>query len=130
MKTRNIEHKILFRATPQAIYNALMNQKQHAQFTGERAPIRAKAGVPFSGGGRHITGITLDLKPGKRIVHAWRSQNRPDGHCSIAAFALAAESGGTRLRLTQIGVPSNDYEWKNNGWRMPYRQPLKEFLEK
>ena len=130
MKTKNIEHKVRFRATPRAIYHALMNQKQHAQFTGERARIRAKAGVPFDCYHRYITGITLDLKPGKRIVQAWRSQNWPDGHYSIVTFTLTAKSGRTQLHFTQIGVPANDYARKDNGWRMHYWQPLKEFLEK
>lgn len=130
MKTKNIEHKVRFRATPRAIYNALMNQKQHTQFTGERARIRAIAGAPFDCYHRYITGITLDLKPGKRIVQAWRSQNWPDGHYSIVTFTLTAKSGGTQLHFTQIGVPANDYARKNNGWRMHYWQPLKEFLEK
>jgi len=130
MKTKNIEHKVRFRATPRAIYHALMNQKQHSQFTGERARIRAKAGAPFDCYQRYITGITLDLKPGKRIVQAWRSQNWPDGHYSIVTFTLTAKSGGTQLHFTQIGVPADDYARKNNGWRMHYWQPLKKFLEK
>ncbi|HXR04509.1 MAG TPA: SRPBCC family protein [Verrucomicrobiae bacterium] len=131
MKTKTIEHKVLFRATPKAIYDALMNRKQHTQFTGERARIRAKAGAPFDCYDRYITGITLDLKPGKRIVQAWRSQNWPEGHYSIVTFVFTAKSGGTtELRFTQIGVPGNDYARKNSGWRMHYWQPLKQYLEK
>jgi len=131
MKTKTIEHKVRFRATPKAIYNALMNQQQHTQFTGERARIRAKAGAPFDCYDRYITGIMLDLKPGRRIVQAWRSQNWPDGHYSIVTFALAAKSRGvTELRFTQTGVPSGDYARKNNGWQMHYWQPLKAFLER
>ena len=130
MKTKTIEHKVLFQATPPAIYHALMNQKQHTQFTGERARIRAKVGAPFDCYNRYITGITLDLIPGKRIVQAWRSQNWPDGHYSVVTFALSEKSGGTELHFTQTGVPASDYARKNNGWRMHYWQPLKEFLEK
>ena len=130
MKARYIQHTVLIRATPKAVYDALMNEKKHSQFTGERARIRAKTGAPFSCYDGYITGITLELEPAKRIVQAWRSQNWPDGHYSIVTFALSKKAGGTQLRFTQIGVPANDYARKNRGWQMHYWQPLKEFLEK
>ncbi|HLX95689.1 MAG TPA: SRPBCC family protein [Verrucomicrobiae bacterium] len=128
MKT--IEQTVLIRATPKAIYDALMDGKKHSKFTGERAKVRARVGAPFSCYNGYITGITLDLKPGQHIVQAWRSQNWPEGHYSIVTFALSKKSGGTQLRFTQIGVPANDYARKSQGWRMHYWQPLKEFLEK
>jgi activator of HSP90 ATPase len=130
MKTKNIQHTVLIRATPKAIYDALMNEKKHSRFTGERASIRAKVGAAFSCYDGYITGVTLELEPAKLIVQAWRSQNWPDGHYSIVTFAFSKKSGGTQLRFTQTGVPANDYARKNNGWRMHYWQPLKEFLEK
>jgi uncharacterized protein YndB with AHSA1/START domain len=131
VKTKNIEHTVLIRATPKEIYEALMNGKKHSQFTGAAAKICAKAGAVFSYYGDYITGITLELKPGKRIVQAWRSQGWPEGHYSIVTFALAKKSGGrTQLRFTQAGIPANDYAKKNQGWRTHYWQPLKKFLEK
>jgi uncharacterized protein YndB with AHSA1/START domain len=130
MNTKAIQYTVLIRATPKAIYDALMNEKKHSQFTGERAKVRAKVGAPFSCYDGYITGITLELEPGKLIVQAWRSQNWPAGIWSIVTFRLARKSGGTQLRFTQIGVPANDYARKNNGWRMHYWQPLKQFLEK
>ena len=130
MKTRNIEQTVLINATPRQVYHALMNQKKHAQFTGERARIRAKVGAPFNCYDDYITGVTLDLKPAQRIVQAWRSQNWPQGHYSVVTFALFKKSGATQLRFTQIGVPASDYARKNNGWRMHYWHPLKAFLEK
>lgn len=131
MKTKNIQHTVLIRATPKQIYAALMNGKKHSQFTGEPAKIRAKAGAAFSCYDGYITGVTLEFKPGRRIVQAWRSQDWPDGHYSIVTFALAKKSGGrTQLSFTQVGVPAEDYAKKNQGWRTHYWQPLKKFLEK
>lgn len=131
MKTKTIQHTILIRATPEEIYDALMNGKKHSQFTGAAAKIRAKAGAAFTCYDGYITGLTLELKPGKRIVQAWRSRDWPEGHYSIATFALAKKSGGrTQLHFTQIGVPADDYADKNKGWRTHYWQPLKKFLEK
>ena len=42
MKTKNIEHKVLIHATPEKIYDALMNEKKHSQFTGTPAKVRAR----------------------------------------------------------------------------------------
>jgi activator of HSP90 ATPase len=130
MKTKNIEQKVLIQATPKAVYDALMNQKQHAQFTDSAAHIRAKVGAAFTCYGGYIKGVMLDLKPNKRIVQAWRGRTWPDGHYSIVTFALAKKAGGkTELRFTQIGVPAKDYKAKTNGWRTHYWEPLKGFLE-
>ena len=131
MKTKNIQHTVLFRATPKAVYDALMNGKKHAQFTGARARIRAKAGATFSCYDGYITGITLELAPARRIVQAWRSRGWPSGHYSMVTFQLAKRPRGrTQLRFTQVGVPARDYARKNQGWRTHYWQPLKRFLEK
>jgi len=131
MKTRDLEHTVRFRATPKAVYDALMDQKKHAAFTGEPAKVVAKVGGAFSAYGDYLTGITLELKPGKRIVQAWRSERWPEGHYSIVTFALSKKQGGvTELRFTQIGIPAEDYGKKNRGWREHYWEPLKKFLEK
>ena len=43
MKTKNIQHTVLIRARPGEVYDAMMNGKKHAQFTGARARIRPEA---------------------------------------------------------------------------------------
>ncbi len=131
MKTRNLEHTLRFRATPKAVYDALMDQKKHAAFTSAPAKVSAKIGGAFSAYDGYLTGITLELKPDKRIVQAWRSEGWPDGHYSIVTLAFLKKSGGmTELRFTQIGVPADDYGKKNRGWHEHYWEPLKKFLEK
>ncbi|MBI3850230.1 MAG: SRPBCC domain-containing protein [Verrucomicrobia bacterium] len=131
MKTKNIQHTVLIRATPKAVYDALMNQKKHTRFTGEPARIRAKAGAAFTCYDGYINGMTLALAPGRCIVQAWRSRDWPPEHYSIVTFALASIAGGrTQLRFTQVGVPAGDYARKYQGWRTHYWQPLKRFLEK
>ena len=108
-----------------------MNEKKHSQFTGAPAEVQAKVGGAFSAYGGYLTGITLELKPGKRIVQAWRSQGWAKGYYSIVTFALSKKSDRrTRLRFTQIGVPASDYAKKNRGWYEHYWEPLKRFLEK
>jgi uncharacterized protein YndB with AHSA1/START domain len=128
--SKEIHHRVVMHATPKQVFEALMDQKKHAQFTGASAKIIRKAGGAFRCYGTYITGITLEALPGKRIVQAWRSRDWPKGHYSVVTFALAKRAGGkTQLRFTQIGVPASDYTDKNRGWRTYYWEPLKRYLE-
>jgi uncharacterized protein YndB with AHSA1/START domain len=127
--TKEIKHRVIIRATPARVYAALMDEKKHAQFTGERARIDRRVGGTFTCYGTYINGITLELQPGKHIVQAWRSRNWPKVTYSIVAFKLSKAAGGrTTLRFTQVGVPANDYLDKNKGWRTHYWEPLKRYL--
>jgi activator of HSP90 ATPase len=130
MKTKTIEHKVHIRADPKEVYDALVNSKRHSKFTGASAKIGSKPGSAFTCYGNYISGVTLDLVPGRRVVQAWRSRNWPPGHFSIVTFALSRKGKGqTELRFTQIGVPAGDYPEKNKGWRTHYWEPMKKFLE-
>jgi uncharacterized protein YndB with AHSA1/START domain len=127
--TKEIKHRVTIRATPAKVYAALMDEKKHAQFTGERARIDRRVGGMFTCYGTYINGITLELRPGKHIVQAWRSRNWPKGTYSIVTFRLSkAAEGRTALRFSQVGVPANDYRDKNKGWRTHYWEPLKRYL--
>ena len=77
--------------------------------------------------GSHISGINLVLKPGERIVQAWRATGWPD-YYSIAIFDLQKASKGTKLRFTQIGVPPNRYSGHYRGWIETYWTPMREIF--
>jgi uncharacterized protein YndB with AHSA1/START domain len=129
--TKTIEQEIVIHATPSKVFEALIDQKKHARFTGEPAKISRRVGGAFTCYGGYIKGITLELVPAKRIVQAWRSRNWPKGVYCIVRFELSKSSGGrTKLRFSQIGVPADDYKEKNAGWKSHYWKPLKGILAK
>ena len=66
--TREIKHQVTICAPPAQVFEALMDQRKHAAFTGERATISRRVGSPFRCYGSYITGINLEIEPGKRIV--------------------------------------------------------------
>jgi uncharacterized protein YndB with AHSA1/START domain len=130
MKTKNISHRVVLSAKPKEVFIVLMDSDLHAKFTGEPAQINARDGGSFTCYDDYIKGVNLELKPGKRIVQAWRSKGWPKGTYSIVTFSLNAKPGGkTELRFLQVGVPADDYAAKNKGWRTHYWEPLKRFLE-
>lgn len=45
MKTKTIKQKAIFPASPEKVYKALMNSKEHSAFTGAEAKIKDKVGT-------------------------------------------------------------------------------------
>lgn len=127
--TRSIRHTVRIKARPNAIYEALMDSKKHAAFTGAPAKISRAVGGAFRAHGPHLKGIIVDLAKNKRIVQAWRAANWPKGHFSIVTFALKPARVGTLLEFTHVGIPARRLRSINYGWKNYYWKPLKAALE-
>jgi activator of HSP90 ATPase len=107
-----------------------MDSRQHGALSRTRARISHKAGGAFSAWGGHLTGYNLALRPGRKIVQAWRATGWWPDHYSIAVFDIQKLGKGTRLRFTQIGIPPHRYSGHYRGWIETYLTPMKEILEK
>ncbi|HEV2281378.1 MAG TPA: SRPBCC family protein [bacterium] len=127
---KTIRQTATFKASPRAVYEALMDSRKHAAFTGAPAKIDRRPGGRFTAYGGYLEGVTVELVPNKKIVQFWRSRNWPPFHYSTVTFALARAGDGTRLRFTQHGVPNSDYRAKSRGWVSAYWNKLKVFLER
>lgn len=128
MKTKTIKQTVTFKAPPLRVYEMLMNSRQHQSLSGEKAKISNKVGGRFTAWGSHISGINLVLKPGERIVQAWRATGWWPDHYSVAIFDLKKAGAGTKLTFTQIGVPPNRYSGHYRGWIETYWTPMKEIF--
>ena len=102
-----------------------MDSRKDARFTGAPARISRKPGVTFSAFDGDINGVDIELVPDTRIVQAWRGSDWPDGRYSLVVFSLKTVKGGTRLDLTQIGVPAKDYKGTHAGWGEYYWERMK-----
>lgn len=125
---KTIRQTVTFKASPEAVYEALMDSRKHSQFTGAKAVISRKVGGRISAYDGYIEGANLELVPNKRIVQSWRGNDWPDGEYSRATFVLAKVKGGTRLTFTQTGVPDQQYKGIKGGWKEFYWAPMKEML--
>lgn len=115
-------------APPQAVYDALMDEAQHAAFTGYEAQIDWREGGRFVTCGERHRGHTLVLVPGRKIVQAWGHTDFPEYHYSVVTIDLEPRGQGTKLVFTQIGVPRDAIRWLDESWRATYWEPLKRFL--
>jgi activator of HSP90 ATPase len=130
METRNIKQSVTIKASPHDVYEALMDSKKHAKFTGGKASISRVVGGKFNAFDDYCEGVNLELVPDKKIVQSWRANDWLEGHYSKATFAFKATQGGTNLTFTQTGVPEDQYDAVSQGWREYYWAPMKEMLEK
>ncbi len=127
--TTTIRQTVNFKASPQQVYQTLMDSEKHQALSGENAVISQEVGGAFTAWGDHISGFNLVLQPGRRIVQAWRARDWWPDHYSIVTFDLAEADGGTELRFTQIGVPPHRFEGHSSGWISAYWQPMQELFE-
>jgi hypothetical protein len=56
------------------VYNMIMDSRKHQSLSGEKATIGKTVGDRFTAWGSHISGFNLMLKPGEKIVQAWRDR--------------------------------------------------------
>jgi activator of HSP90 ATPase len=123
-----IHQEIDFTVSPQRIYQALMDQKQFAAFSGRPATIDQKPGGTFSLFDGHITGRNIALVPNERIVQAWRAADWPEGVYSIAKFELQTNGSRTRLVFEQTGFPEGLHDHLTEGWESNYWSLLQKYL--
>lgn len=124
-----IRQSVTLWASPKAVYDALMDSRQHSRFTGSKAVISRRVGGKFTAYDGYASGKNLELVPGKKIVQSWRASEWPKGQVSTVTFSLRKVKTGTRLTFTQTGVPSNQIASIKKGWIEFYWQPMKEMLD-
>ncbi len=105
--TNKIRQEVTFATSSQRVYETLTDAKQFSAFSGEPAEIDAKAGGAFSCFGGMITGRNVELKPGQRIVQAWRAGNWPEGVYSIVKFELE----GVPRRSSPSSIQASRKTW-------------------
>jgi activator of HSP90 ATPase len=128
--TTTIRQIVTFSASPEDVYETIMDSKKHQSLSGEKANISREVGGAFEAWGDHISGFNLVLRPGEKIVQAWRARDWWPDHYSVATFELSPVDGGTELRFTQIGVPPHRFDGHSRGWIEAYWQPMQELFDK
>jgi activator of HSP90 ATPase len=124
----SLHQEIELSASPERIFNILLDSKQFAAFTGLAAAIDPSPGGAFNTFGGLVEGRNIELIPSRRIVQAWRPTHWDSGVYSIVHFELKAASSGTALVLDHTGFPEGEFDHLDPGWRLRYWDPLKKYL--
>jgi activator of HSP90 ATPase len=128
MKVKDIKQSVQFKASPHDVYEALMDSKKHALFTGGEAEISRKVGGKFTAYDDYIEGINRELVTDARIVQSWRASDWPEGHYSQVSFSITKTDNGSKLLFSQIGVQEEQYEAIKQGWVDFYWAPMKKMF--
>ncbi len=125
---KNLKQTASFRATPHEVYEALMDEKKHAEFLGAGAKISRKIGGKFVVYDGEVDGKNVELVPDKKIVQTWRYSDWPEGRYSTITFEFEPTSSGTKMTFTQTDIPDDKYEDIKEGWKDYYWAPLKQYF--
>ncbi len=126
-----IRQTIIIDASPLDVYEAYVNPKKHAAFTGTRTTGTPKVGGKFTAGDGYINGKYLKLEPGRRIMHEWTTTEWPaDYPPSILELTLRQKDGVTELTMVHSKVPAGQIEYYAEGWRKHYWGPMKKYFGK
>ena len=127
-KSITIHQEIDFTASPQQLYEALLDSKQFTEFSARPADINREVGGAFSLFKGHIVGRNLELIPNERIVQAWRVVTWPEGAYSIVRFELKSRGSGTHLVFDHIGFPEGLHDHLAAGWEENYWSLLRKYF--
>ena len=116
-------------APPARVYAAWLSSAEHTAMTGGNADIDPRVGGRHSAWDGYITGTTLELEPGRRIVQSWRtSEFSADSSDSRLEIVLDAAGVGTRLTLKHSDIPAGQGASYKSGWVENYFEPMKNYF--
>ena len=124
----SIHYEIDFHPSPERLYQAILDQKQFAAFSGLPAAIDKVPGGAFSMFGGLIVGRNVELIPSQRIVQAWRPTHWDPGVYSIVHFEFQPRAVESTLIFDHTGFPAGEYDHLDWGWYHHYWDPLRKFL--
>ncbi|MDA1329838.1 MAG: hypothetical protein DWG76_00885 [Chloroflexi bacterium] len=123
------EIQTILPATPEQVYLAWLDSEAHSAMTGSKAEASDQVGGRFTAWDGYITGETLELSAGQRIVQSWRTtefeESEPDSHLEIE---FAPVEGGTKLTLRHTALPEHGDQYRQ-GWVDSYFDPMREYFE-
>ena len=121
----SLHDEVVVKASPQRIYELLLDSKQFTAFTGAPAQIDPAAGGAFSTFGKLIEGRNIELVANQRIVQAWRPASWDPGVYSVVRFELKPHGSETTIVLDHTGFPEGDFKHLEWGWEHHYWAPMK-----
>lgn len=131
MKVTTIRQKTLIPATPNEVYEAFMDSRKHSEFTGSKATCNPKVGGKFTAWDGYISGRTLELEKGKKILQEWSTTEWPDGHPpSRLELTFNEVKDGTEISMIHSNVPAEQADDLAEGGTEFYWKPLKKYFTK
>lgn len=120
----NISLSDIIPASPERVYTAWLDAKQHGAMTGSNATDEGDG--RFTAWDGYISGRTVSHVPHSKIIQAWRTTEFPSDHPdSMLTLQFEAAEGGTKVSVTQENLPDGQGYSYLKGWDEFYFSPMK-----
>jgi uncharacterized protein YndB with AHSA1/START domain len=125
-----IDLTLLLTEEPKRVFNAWMDPREHATFTGGGlATIEPWTGGRFTAFEGDVHGIFLGVDNAARIVQTWRTPEfPPESRDSRLTVTFEPAAGGTKLRIQHADVPPKLLRKLQKGWESNYLKPLSKYF--
>jgi uncharacterized protein YndB with AHSA1/START domain len=131
LKFRTIKQVVIIDASPGDVYEAYVDPKKHAAFTGQSATGNPKVGGKLTTSDGYISAEYTELVKGKKIVHWWTTTEWPEGYPpSKLELTLRPKGKKTELTMIHSKVPAEQAGQYAEGWQEYYWDPLKKYFAK
>lgn len=124
MKT--LKQSYEFACAPPEVFAALTDPAAVKAWAGDDAQTGPNVGDSLLLWGGDVSGKNLEVQPNAKLVQEWSIGNRKKP--SRATFELDPVSNGTMLKLTQEGIPDEEFEDIKQGWIDHYYRPIERYL--
>lgn len=115
-----------FQCQAEDLYDVLTRAELASVFTHSPSRIDGSVGGEFVLFDGNISGKFVELVPFEKIVQTWRYKQWPEGHFSRVTLKLEQRDDHTIMKLTQTGVPANEYDNTMRNWKGYYWNSIKQ----
>jgi activator of HSP90 ATPase len=114
-----------FVCRPMDLFQCFIEPNRVKAYAGGDATIEGTKGGKFSLFGGAVKGEFAELEPPSKIVQKWRFASWPEGHFSTVTMEFEEKNGKTNFKLTQTGIPEDDKERTEGGWKDNFLRRIK-----
>ena len=126
---KTLVQKVKFKAAPAKLFEIYMDSRKHGAATGSTAKVGKAPGSPMEAWDGYITGKLLATVPKSLIAQTWRASDWNDSDPdSFLILHFEKTQGGSLLTMVHAGVPDDQEEALDDGWRENYWEPWKAYL--
>jgi activator of HSP90 ATPase len=127
MEMPTIEQKYEMDATPEEVFEALVNPEIIQRWSKDEAKMGANVGDSFTLWGGQMFGKNLEVVKDKKLVQEW-SYDQWDAPSKVT-FTIKAKGKKTLVELLHEDVPEKSLSTITEGWNTYYLGAMKEMFE-
>lgn len=127
----SLELSTSFPSSAAEVYATWVSAEGHTEMTGAEATAQGEPGADFTAWDGYISGRTLAVEPGRRLLQTWRTVEFPDGAPdSSLEISFADVEGRAQVTLRQSVLPEGGAAKYTEGWAQFYFEPMKVYFER